>query len=277
MIHLDKSLFPTSVNAKTVQMFVAGKDKLFNTADDVKVPITISLDNKHNTLTLLSNLPANTSYRVHLLASAITDLDGRHLDGEFSGTFPTGNGVQGGDFNFRADYSRKYNVALMSTNLGLITVRMYPSITPATAANFMAYANSGRYDGTIASGDGRTANPSTNIVQAGGYTSTTLVNGAPVHISTFPPITPESVLANNRGMVAMAPAAGGVTCDLLFNTQNNAGNGAFGTVIGGMSIVDQIFAASTIASNKFFSNVPIIGGKNIVFTRIAMQAVVTAF
>ena len=45
-------------------------------------------------------LPDDT-YRVRLLgdgASLILDTDANALDGEFSGDFPSGNGVQGGDF-----------------------------------------------------------------------------------------------------------------------------------------------------------------------------------
>ena len=102
----DRELDVSTVNANTFILEGSGGDGTFGNANDVAItaasistaagaaPMSATFD--------LSGvaLPDDT-YRVRLLgdgASFIMDIDAQALDGEFSGTFPSGDGVQGGDF-----------------------------------------------------------------------------------------------------------------------------------------------------------------------------------
>jgi hypothetical protein len=101
----DRELDVSTVNANTFILERSGGDGTFDDGDDVSItaagistpvtmPMTASFD-----LTGV-DLPDDT-YRVRLLgsgASVILDIDANALDGEFSGTFPSGDGTEGGDF-----------------------------------------------------------------------------------------------------------------------------------------------------------------------------------
>jgi hypothetical protein len=77
----------------------AGGDGQFGTRDDAPVPLTFSAwDSATRTMTLSTEgLLARGSYRF-VATDAIVDEFGNALDGEYSGQFPTGNGVAGGSF-----------------------------------------------------------------------------------------------------------------------------------------------------------------------------------
>lgn len=101
----DRELDVSTVNANTFILERSGGDGTFGNANDVAItaPISTAAGAVPTSATLdLSGvaLPDDT-YRVRLLgdgASFIMDIDAQALDGEFSGTFPSGDGVQGGDF-----------------------------------------------------------------------------------------------------------------------------------------------------------------------------------
>ena len=102
----DRELDVSTVNANTFILEGSGGDGTFGNANDVTItaasittaagaaPLSATFD-------LSGVAMPDDTYRVRLLgdgASFIMDIDAQALDGEFSGTFPSGDGVQGGDF-----------------------------------------------------------------------------------------------------------------------------------------------------------------------------------
>jgi hypothetical protein len=96
---------PASVDLNTFLLVGNGPDGIFDNADDIVVTadsITVPAANPQSAIFDFSGtvLPDGT-YRVTLLgngATVISDMDGNALDGEYSGSFPSGNGIAGGDF-----------------------------------------------------------------------------------------------------------------------------------------------------------------------------------
>lgn len=106
----DRDLDVSTVNAMTFTVWRSGGDASFANGNEEQVTATaISVPgaNPRSAVFDLSGvvLPDDT-YQVTLAgagASIIMDIDANALDGEFSGTFPSGNGVAGG--NFTAQFS----------------------------------------------------------------------------------------------------------------------------------------------------------------------------
>lgn len=101
----DRELDATSVNANTFLLRGSGGDGTFgdgNEADIVANAITTpAMMPMSATFDLTGVNVVDDTYQVRLLgtgASVIMDLDANALDGEFSGTFPSGDGAAGGDF-----------------------------------------------------------------------------------------------------------------------------------------------------------------------------------
>ena len=101
----DRELDASTVNAATFIVEGSGGDGSFGdgnenpiTAASIDLPAMTPMT---ATFDLGGAVLADDTYRVRLLGSGaalILDLDANALDGEFGGTFPSGNGVQGGDF-----------------------------------------------------------------------------------------------------------------------------------------------------------------------------------
>jgi hypothetical protein len=101
----DRELDVSTVNAMTFVLEASGGDASFG--DGNETPITaLSITTpatapKSASFDLTGVALADDTYRVQLFgsgASVIMDLDANALDGEFSGTFPSGDGIAGGDF-----------------------------------------------------------------------------------------------------------------------------------------------------------------------------------
>jgi cyclophilin family peptidyl-prolyl cis-trans isomerase len=137
----------------------------------------------------------------------------------------------------------------LETTKGNIVVELYPDEAPKTVANFLAYVQSGHYDGTIfhrvISGF---------MIQGGGLTSDLAKK------STREPIENESDngLSNTRGTIAMArtPAPHSATAQFFINTVDNKaldhggvangwGYAVFGKVTEGMDVADAVAAVKT--------------------------------
>jgi peptidyl-prolyl cis-trans isomerase A (cyclophilin A) len=147
-INLDQSV--QGVARGSAQIITAGPDNRFNTADDVNTNASVSYNDSARRINIKGNLPANRSYRIFLNSTRITNSANERLDGEFRGTFPTGNNVAGGSLNVQSNAdTRSTPTVRMSTVLGTVELRLRRDIAPNTAANFLSYANSGRYDNTI--------------------------------------------------------------------------------------------------------------------------------
>jgi hypothetical protein len=105
MAVLDRALDATSVDATTVLVQRSGGDGTFGDGNEVTItPVSVTVP-ASNTKTIVVDIstapPIEDDYRVTLVgtgATMIRDLGGNALDGEFSGTFPSGNGTQGGTF-----------------------------------------------------------------------------------------------------------------------------------------------------------------------------------
>ena len=87
----------TMVNASSVQLIRAGPDGIFGTTDDVAI-IPSGIVTNGNSIILNLNGSALPIDRYQLTLHGVYDFTHTLLDGEFSGTFPSGDGAPGGDF-----------------------------------------------------------------------------------------------------------------------------------------------------------------------------------
>lgn len=101
----DRELDASTVNLNTFILEASNNDATFDDGDDVAITsplISVGANPQSATFDLIGVALADDTYRVRLLgtgASIIMDLDANALDGEFSGAFPSGNSVAGGDFS----------------------------------------------------------------------------------------------------------------------------------------------------------------------------------
>jgi hypothetical protein len=105
----DRELAATSVDATTFLVERSGGDGTFgdgNEVDIVPVSVTVPLANPMTAVFDMSTTTiVNDSYRVTLIGTGpatIQDLNANSLDGEYSGSFPSGDGTAGG--NFQAEF-----------------------------------------------------------------------------------------------------------------------------------------------------------------------------
>ncbi len=152
--------------------------------------------------------------------------------------------------------------------------------TPATVANFLAYANAGRYTNTIVH---RTV--ANFVVQAGGFSVPQSGLNLSEPITQFPTVVNEPGNTNTRGTLAMAKIGGSpnsATNQFFFNLANNsatldAQNGgftAFARVLGsGMAVVDAIAAVPRFNLGSPFNELPATGVTNA--TQITRDNLVT--
>lgn len=147
------------------------------------------------------------------------------------------------------------------TTMGNIQLELFPAKAPLTVGNFLAYVNSGFYDGVIF----HRVIPNF-MIQGGGFTPG--MKKKP----TKPPIKNEAGnrLANKRGTIAMARTneINSATSEFFINVVNNAhldhqnnsadgfGYCVFGRVIKGMDVVDQIARTKTHVVPPF-TDVPV--------------------
>lgn len=141
--------------------------------------------------------------------------------------------------------------AILHTSMGDITLQLYADKAPISVENFIHYATSGFYDGTIFH---RVI--SHFMIQGGGFS---------VDMQQKPTAEPilneaNNGLSNTRGTIAMARSAHphSATAQFFINVQDNqnlnyTGDGSsqawgyavFGTVTAGMDVVDAIRAVET--------------------------------
>ena len=147
----------------------------------------------------------------------------------------------------------------MQTTLGKITLELDAAKAPKSVENFLQYARSGQYDGTIFHRviDGF-------MIQGGGFTKE--MNEKP----TKAPIANEAknALKNLRGSIAMARRADphSATAQFFINHRDNPnldypahdgwGYAVFGKVTEGMDVVDKIAKAKT-GNRGMHQNVPV--------------------
>ena len=148
----------------------------------------------------------------------------------------------------------------LKTSRGPIVIELYADKAPITVANFLQYAKSGFYNGTIFHRviDGF-------MIQGGG------MDPELKEKSTRPPILNEAIngLKNERGTVAMArlPNPNSATAEFFINLKDNDflnfknptpqgwGYAVFGRVVDGMEVVLNIAKTPTHTVGDF-QNVP---------------------
>ena len=150
--------------------------------------------------------------------------------------------------------------AVIDTDMGAITIRLETARAPITVKNFIDYAESGHYDGTIFHRviDGF-------MIQGGGFTADMKQK------KTKSPIVNEARggIANTRGTVAMARTSDphSATCQFFITTVDNDfldaknardgwGYTVFARVVSGMDVVDKISSSPT-GSKMGMRDVPV--------------------
>ncbi|MEM1206513.1 MAG: peptidylprolyl isomerase [Acidobacteriota bacterium] len=149
----------------------------------------------------------------------------------------------------------------LTTSKGAIVVELFADKAPKSVANFLAYAESGYYEGTVF----HRVIPDF-MVQGGGF------GGDLVKKSTRDPVENEADngLKNDRGTLAMARTNDphSATSQFFINSVNNDflnhrnkstrgwGYAVFGKVVEGMAVVDAITAVRT-GNRKGMQNVPL--------------------
>ncbi|KAF7775106.1 peptidyl-prolyl cis-trans isomerase B (cyclophilin B) [Pseudoalteromonas citrea] len=152
-------------------------------------------------------------------------------------------------------------MVVLHTNFGEISINLFADEAPATVENFLNYAKSGFYDGTIFHRviDGF-------MVQGGGFTP------GMEQKSVQAPIQNEATngLSNKTGTLAMArtPDPHSATAQFFINVNNNDflnfssetsqgwGYCVFAEVVEGMDIVEKIKNVAT-GSSGFHQDVPL--------------------
>jgi peptidyl-prolyl cis-trans isomerase B (cyclophilin B) len=161
----------------------------------------------------------------------------------------------------------------LETTMGNIVLALDAQQAPQTVENFLAYVNSGFYDGTIfhrVIGN--------FMIQGGGYTADMSRK------QTRPPVKNEADngLKNSRGSIAMARTQDphSASAQFFINVEDNAaldhtapnergwGYAVFGHVAEGMDVVDKIRAQAT-GVKAGFRDVP---KKTITITRAVVEA-----
>ena len=152
--------------------------------------------------------------------------------------------------------------AVIHTSMGDIQLVLYADKAPVTVENFINYAKSGFYDGTVFH---RVIEGF--MIQGGGFTADMQKK------TTGEPIQNEAAngLSNTRGTIAMARTnhPHSATAQFFINVQDNSnldytgqnssrdwGYAVFGQVISGMKVVDSIRFVETATQGQY-SDVPV--------------------
>lgn len=154
----------------------------------------------------------------------------------------------------------KNPIVVLETSMGTVKIELFAKEAPLSVKNFLDYASSGFYDGTIF----HRVIPNF-MIQGGGFTVD--MNEKP----TKAPVKNEAGngLKNDRGTLAMARTniVDSATAQFFINVIDNGflnhrdetvrgfGYAVFGKVIDGMAVVDKIAATRTGMKNGF-SDVP---------------------
>ena len=150
---------------------------------------------------------------------------------------------------------------MISTNMGDITLQLDNKRAPVSVANFIAYANSGAYNGTVF----HRVIPGF-MIQGGGFDEKLARRDTQAAIKN----EADNGLLNRRGTIAMARtnAPHSATSQFFINLKDNGflnhrsptprgwGYAVFGQVIDGMDVVDKIAAQPTGAGGPFRQDVP---------------------
>jgi peptidyl-prolyl cis-trans isomerase A (cyclophilin A) len=144
---------------------------------------------------------------------------------------------------------------------GSFVITLAPQQAPITVKNFLAYVNSGFYNGTVIHRITTVATAGVEVVQGGGYSAPVAASALPALKATNPAI----VLEDNAGLsninlsVAMARtnAPDSATSQFFINVANNLnldrtpttrGYAVFGQVTSGANVVAAMKAAPCVSA-----------------------------
>ena len=149
-------------------------------------------------------------------------------------------------------------VVVLETSLGNIEIELDAQKAPVSVENFLAYVDSGHYDGTVF----HRVIPNF-MIQGGGFDEsfTQKPTRAPIKNEA------DNGLLNQRGTIAMARTAdvNSATSQFFINVADNGflnhggrdfGYAVFGKVSSGMDVVDKIAAVPTGRKGPFSSDAP---------------------
>jgi len=155
------------------------------------------------------------------------------------------------------------------TTMGSFTLELYPDKAPKTVANFLQYANSGFYKGTVFH---RVID--NFMIQGGGFTPDMKQKETRGPVENEAGMASKGGLKNAVGTIAMArtPDPNSATAQFFINVKENAfldyrdpspqgiGYTVFGRVVQGMNVVTQISRVETTAAgmNRDVPKLPII-------------------
>ncbi len=149
----------------------------------------------------------------------------------------------------------------LQTSKGVIVLELYPDQAPKSVENFLAYVDSGFYNGTIFHRVIKNF-----MIQGGGFSEDMKQKDTRASVV----IEADNGLKNERGTLAMARTSdpNSATAQFFINLKDNAfldhtaktprgwGYTVFGRVTEGMAVVDAIGAMPTGAKDKFPQDVP---------------------
>lgn len=227
-ISLSAPILASTVTKQSVLVFTAGPDGIINTGDDTHIGAPVGWQPSGNRIIIKGRTQANQVFRVRLVASKLKTSTGVALDGEFNGTFPSGNGTPGGTFAFKVtpDTSNR-PLSRWNTSAGIMNVSLFKDLTAQNVANFLSYANSGKYDGIFF-----TRAESSFVIQGGGLNINSrnkvgrVVAGSAVH--------GEPGVSNTRGRLSLA-----LTGSAVSGQSQNQGTDEFFFNLGDNSFLDH--------------------------------------
>lgn len=292
-VRFNAAMDVASFTNKTVYLYKPGKNGKIssNPADDVRVPTPFSYSSTAEALKIKGNVTADTPYLIVLTT---------HVKGENGQSLHNSIAHPGSTTAYAVECTPVASgtdpTAIMTTNFGTITVVLYETKVAVTVNNFVRYADSALYDGTIVHRLLSTSTVSTNgiaVVQGGGFESTPDTSGLPTPIPVFPPIRLQAGISNTQGTIAMARTStdNSATSQFFFNTVDNSGSlnaepGSDGYAVFGalanassaavVSAIDAIPVQNlTSGQQSNFNDVPIDNGNYVIFSRIAIEDVTT--
>lgn len=219
VLQMSGALDGNTVNTNSIQLLLAGPDGLLGTADDIVVDIVVSYNADTNQIIIEGNFDESTRYAIRVNGDEIRDAKGDFIDAEFMGMGnASGDGTAGGEFLVFTRPPQQDLVARVFTTFGNIDILLFRDTTPITVANFLNYAQSGRYDETFFH-----RLVSDFVLQGGGF----LADANFTPIQTDPAILNEFNISNTFGTIAMAKLGGNpnsATSQFFFNLADNSEN-----------------------------------------------------